>query len=363
MTNRVWNFNPGPSTLPLAALETAQRELLDYKGTGMSIIEHSHRGKDYEAVHFEAMTLLRELMGIPDNYYVMFMQGGASAQFALVPMNLLAADKSADYVLTGVWAEKALSEAKLLGKTRVAATTKQGEQYTRVPKTSELDLDPKAAYVHITSNNTIYGTQFHSYPDTEAPLVADMSSDILFKPIDVSKFGLIYAGAQKNMGPAGVTVVIARKDLVDNGRTDIPKIFRYKSHAESDSLYNTIPTFNVYLMRNVLLWVKAQGGLAAMEKLNRSKAELLYGTIDKRADYYRCPVEKESRSWMNPVFRLPTEDLETKFVAEAKAAKLVGLKGHRNAGGIRVSMYNAMPLEGIEALTKFMDSFANNHKS
>ncbi len=356
---RVHNFNPGPAALPLAALERARDELIDFRGSGMSIIAHSHRGKEYEAVHDEAIALIRELLSVSDDYHVLFLQGGASTQFAMVPMNLLPAGKSADYVITGGWSEKALEEAKIVGTVRVAATTAVGGKYTRIPKQSELELDPNAAYVHITSNNTLFGTEWFDFPDTgKVPLVADMSSDFMWRKFDVNRFGLVYAGAQKNVGPSGIAVVLARKDLVEGGRKDIPKVFRYKTHADNRSLYNTPPTFSIYLVRNVLSWLKDQGGLDAMEKANREKGRLLYGTIDENADFFRAPVEKESRSLMNVVFRLPTEALEEKFVAEAKKQKLVGLKGHRSVGGIRVSTYNAVSLESVQVLTTFMREFA-----
>jgi len=356
---RVHNFNPGPAALPLAALERARDELVDFRGSGMSIIEHSHRGKEYESVHDEAIALIRELLSVSDDYHVLFLQGGASQQFAMVPMNLLPAGKSADYVITGGWSEKALEEAKIVGSVRVAATTAVNGKYARIPKASELELDPNAAYVHITSNNTLFGTEWFDFPDTgKVPLVADMSSDFMWRKFDVSRFGLVYAGAQKNVGPSGIAVVLARKDLVEGGRKDIPKIFRYKTHADNRSLYNTPPTFSIYLVRNVLSWLKEQGGLEGIEKLNREKGRVLYGTIDEFADFYRAPVEKDSRSLMNVVFRLPTEALEEKFVTEAKKRKLVGLKGHRSVGGIRVSTYNAVSLESVQVLTTFMREFA-----
>lgn len=362
---RIINFNPGPSTLPLQALREAQEELLDFQGTGMSIIEHSHRGKDYGAVHNEAIALIRELGNVGDDYEVLFLQGGASTQFAMVPMNFLSKDKSADYIVTGVWSEKALSEAKTLGQTRVAKSTKEEVNgaviYKRVPSSDELDLDGNAAYVHITTNNTIYGTQFREMPSTKAPLIADMSSDIFCRPMDISKFGLIYAGAQKNLGPSGVTVVIVRKDLIEKGRTDIPKIFRYSSHSSQNSMYNTCPTFSVYLMRNVLRVYKTMGGLAAIGKANEEKGKHLYACIDKISSFYRCPVEAQSRSIMNAVFRLPTEELEAKFVSDAKKEGMVGLKGHRSAGGIRVSMYNAITVEQIGTLVQFMEKFASQN--
>jgi phosphoserine aminotransferase len=356
---RVLNFNPGPAALPLAALERAQSELIDFRGSGMSIIEHSHRGKEYEAVHDEAIALVRELLSVSDNYHVLFLQGGASQQFAVVPMNLLPQGKSADYILTGGWSEKALEEAKIIGQTRVAASTGENGTYRRIPKKDEIKLDPNAAYVHLTSNNTLFGTQWFDFPDTgSVPLVGDMSSDFMWRKFDMNRFGLIYAGAQKNVGPSGIVVVIARKDIVEGGRKDIPKIFRYKTHADNRSLYNTPPTFSVYLVRNVLSWIKDQGGLDGIEKINREKGQLLYGTIDKLADFYRAPVAKDSRSLMNVVFRLPTEALEEQFVGEAKKNKMVGLKGHRSVGGIRVSMYNAVSLEAVKTLTAFMEDFA-----
>ncbi|RPH70945.1 MAG: 3-phosphoserine/phosphohydroxythreonine transaminase [Myxococcaceae bacterium] len=357
---RAINFNAGPAGLPLPALERARDEFVEFQGSGMSILEHSHRGKEYEAVHDEAIALLTRLLGIPDTHQVLFLQGGASLQFAMVPMNFLPGDGSADYVLTGTWSEKALDEAKLLGNPRVAATTiGPDKRYTRIPREAELQLDPKAAYVHITSNNTIFGTQWHAWPQVgSVPLVADMSSDFLWRPTDLSRFGLVYAGAQKNLGPSGVTVVVIRKDFMARGRKDIPKILRYTTHAENNSLYNTPPTFAVYLMRNVLAWIEAQGGLVAMERRNNEKAEILYGALDRMSGFYRAPVEKAARSTMNIVFRLPTEELDDRFVAEAKKQRMVGLKGHRSAGGVRVSAYNAVSPENIRTLVSFMESFA-----
>ncbi len=357
---RVINFNAGPAGLPLAALERARDEFIDFHGSGMSILEHSHRGKEYEAVHDEAIALLTEMLGVPPTHQILFLQGGASLQFAQVPMNFLPKDGSADYILTGTWGEKALDEAKLLGTPKVAATTLTADKrYTRVPKQAELKLDPKAAYVHFTSNNTIFGTQWHTFPEVGAvPLIADMSSDILWRKIDVSKFGLIYAGAQKNIGPSGVTLVILERDLMSRARNDIPKILRYSTQAENNSLYNTPPTFAIYLMRNVLSWIKSVGGLAQVEKWNREKAEVLYGALDRLSRFYRAPVEKDSRSVMNIVFRLNSESLEDKFVSEAKKAGMVGLKGHRSAGGIRVSAYNAVSPDNIRTLVGFMEDFA-----
>jgi phosphoserine aminotransferase len=290
------------------------------------------------------------------------MQGGATGQFALVPMNLLAAEQSADYVISDVWGKKAFSEAKLIGKARAAWNGEQDGRWTRVPKQSELDLDPNAAYLHITSNNTIMGTQFHDFPDVgQTPLIADMSSDILWRPIDVSKFGLIYAGAQKNLGPAGITLVIVRKDLVETCSQTIPAIFRYSTLAKEDSLQNTIPTFPVYVMRYALQWLKEQGGAAAMETRNRQKAQLIYDMIDENAEFYRCPVEKQSRSMMNIIFRLPSEELEQGFLSAAKKVGMVGLKGHRSVGGIRASIYNAMEPDDVAKFAEFARGFAKAH--
>jgi phosphoserine aminotransferase len=355
---RVINFNAGPAALPLGALERAQKELLDIDGSGMSVMEHSHRGPLFEAIHNEAIALVKELLAVPDNYDIVFLQGGASQQFAVVPMNLLPPGKSADYIQTGVWSQKAYKEAKVIGTARIAGTTEKDKKFTRVPKQSELELDPNAAYAHFTTNNTIFGTQWHEFPDTGAvPLVADMSSDIAWRPIDVSKFALIYAGAQKNLGPSGLVVVIIRKDLVEAGRKDIPVIFQYRTHVETNSLYNTPPTFSIYMLRNVLAEMKASGGLSAMEKHNREKAALLYAAIDSRPDVFTAPVEKESRSVMNVVFTLKSEQLEAEFLAEAKKAKMEGLKGHRSVGGMRASIYNAVPREGVAALADLIKRF------
>jgi phosphoserine aminotransferase len=360
---RAINFSAGPAGLPLPALERARDELLDYAGTGMSIMEQSHRDKPYEAVHRDATERLTRLLGIPATHTVLWVTGGASMQFALIPTNFLPAGRSADYVMTGVWSEKAYDEAKLVGAPRVAATTKAPDgRYYRVPTQAELQLDPGAAYVHTTSNNTIYGTQFHALPDTgKVPHVCDMSSDFLWRPTDVSKFDLVYAGAQKNLGPSGVVVCVARKEFLAQGRKDIPKIFRYQTHAENDSLYNTPPTLAIYLVRNVLEWIEGQGGLAGMEVRNREKAELLYGALDRLSGFYAAPVERSSRSVMNIVFRTPSDALDAAFVAEAKKQNMIGLKGHRSAGGLRVSAYNAVSVQDIEALVSFMEQFAKSH--
>lgn len=354
---RVHNFNAGPAGLPLAALERAQREMLDIAGSGMSIMEHSHRASTYEAIHNEAISLLRELMGIPETHDVLFLQGGASQQFAQVPMNLRGDGESADYIITGTWAQKAYSVAQQAGMTRIAATTEVQGKFPRVPRADELKLDENAAYLHITTNNTIAGTQFHEYPKPSVPLVADMSSDILSRPIQVADFGLIYAGAQKNLGPSGVTVVIIHRSLVEKGRADIPEFFQYRTHAKANSLSNTPPTFAIYMLRNVLACVKEEGGVAAMAKRNLSKANLLYQVLDERADFYSSPVERSSRSHMNVVFNLPTPELEASCIAAAHARGMVGLKGHRIVGGLRASIYNACPIESVEALAEFLRSF------
>ncbi|RYZ45691.1 MAG: 3-phosphoserine/phosphohydroxythreonine transaminase [Myxococcaceae bacterium] len=360
---RVINFNPGPAGLPTAALERARDELLDFQGTGMSIIEHSHRGKAFEAVHNEGIALVKELLAVPDTHEVLFLQGGASQQFAQVPMNFLPQGGSADYVVTGGWSEKAVDEARYYGTPRIAANTvDKDKRFTRVPTQAELQLDPKAAYVHMTSNNTLFGTQWHTFPEVgQVPLVADMSSDILWKPIDVSRFALIYAGAQKNIGPSGIVLVLVEKSFMAKGRKDIPKIFRYTTYAENNSLYNTPPTFSIYLCRNVLAWIKGVGGLKQVEAWNREKGELLYAAIDRNAGFYRAPVEKASRSYMNVVFRLPDEKLEEAFVAEGAKAGMVGMKGHRITGGIRVSLYNAVTVDHVKTLVSFMDDFAKRN--
>ncbi|UCE18349.1 MAG: 3-phosphoserine/phosphohydroxythreonine transaminase [Gemmatimonadota bacterium] len=361
MATRIWNFNPGPATLPLPVLEKIKEEIPDYGGTGMAVMELSHRSKPYAAIHAETKNLLVQLLGIPENFSILFLQGGASLQFAMVPMNLLGNGKSADYVITGAWSKKALKEAKILGSAKVAGSS-EDTNFNRIPEQSELTLDPDTVYVHITSNNTIAGTQWMTFPDTgDIPIVSDMSSDILSRQLDFSRFGLIYAGAQKNLGPSGVTVVIIRNDLAEQSREDIPTLLRYATHVDKDSLFNTPPTFAIYIVKLVLEWMKDQGGLEAVEKINQEKGKLLYNTIDVHNEFYRGTVEPDSRSLMNATFRLPTEELEGKFIAEGLESGFGGLKGHRSVGGIRVSMYNAMPLEGIKALTDFMVNFVKNN--
>jgi phosphoserine aminotransferase len=358
---RTMNFNPGPACLPLPVLEAAQREFLDFGGSGMSVLEVSHRSPEYDKVHTETSALMRELLGLGDDYHVIFLGGGASTQFAMLALNLLGDDKVGDYLVTGSWSKKALKEGKIIGVANVAATTEVDGKFTRVPKPEECKFTPGAAYVHLTSNNTIAGTQWHTFPETEAPLIADMSSDLLWRPFDAKKFSLIYAGAQKNLGPAGVTVVILKNDLLGRCAEGLPTMLSYKTHVEKQSLFNTPPCFAIYLVNKVLHWVKDQGGLAAMERQNRAKGELLYGTIDKHAGFFRAPVEKESRSFMNVVFRLPSEELEKKFVAEGKERRMNGLKGHRSVGGIRVSTYNAVSLEWVKAVTDFMEDFVKRN--
>lgn len=368
---RALNFNAGPATLPLPALELARDELVDFAGTGMSIMEHSHRGKDYEAVHHEAQSLMRELLGVPDTHHILFVQGGASQLFAQIPMNLVPAGKTADYVVTGAWGEKAVAEAKVVGKmlgssVHVAADTGVGggkeKQYTRVPQDAEIKPETDSAYLHYTSNETIHGVEFHRVPQGwRVPLVCDASSDFMWKKVDLSRFALVYAGAQKNVGPSGVVVVLARKDLVDSGRTDIPKIFQFRTVAENDSLYNTPPTFAIYLIRNVMRWVQAEGGLSVIEERNRAKAKAVYDALDRHVGFFTAPVERESRSVMNIVFRLPSEALEAEFLAQAKKRNMVGLKGHRSVGGMRASLYNAVPLEWARALGELIDHFAKSH--
>ncbi len=359
--SRTWNFYAGPATLPPSALERAKAEIPDWEGTGMSVMETSHRSPEYDRVHEEAISLMTELLGLDDDHQVLFIQGGASMQFAMLPMNFIPSGGSADYISTGTWSQKAIKEANIIASCRVAGSSEEAG-FTRIPKQDELDLDSSAAYVHITSNNTIKGTQYHEFPDTgDVPLVADMSSDILWRPFDANRFGLIYAGAQKNIGPSGVTVVILKKPWLERANQNLPSMLAYATYSAKNSLYNTPPTFAIYMVRNVLAWVKEQGGLAEVEKTNRAKGDLLYGVMAENPDFYRCPVEEASRSYMNVVFRLPSEELEAQFVAEGKAAGMVGLNGHRSVGGCRASIYNAMPLEGVEVLAEFMRDFATKN--
>ncbi|HOU21810.1 MAG: 3-phosphoserine/phosphohydroxythreonine transaminase [Kiritimatiellae bacterium] len=354
--SRAYNFNAGPAVLPLEVLETARREMTDFNGTGMSIMEHSHRGKAYDAVHAEAIANLGQLLGVTDDYQVLFLQGGASLQFSMVPMNLLGAGQAADYVNTGAWAGKAIKEAKKVGPVNILADTSK-DIPTTMPDFAALPYTPGAAYVHVTSNETIAGTQIQQYPRTEAPLVADMSSDILSRVFDLRQFGLIYAGAQKNLGPSGVTLVVIRKDLAERAAATLPTMLQYRTHMADNSLYNTPPTFGIYILMLVSRWLLAKGGAAGMEQINRAKADKLYAAIDQSGGFYRGTAVKEFRSIMNITWRLPSEDLEAQFIKEATALKMSGLKGHRSVGGIRASIYNACPAEAIDALIAFMGDF------
>jgi phosphoserine aminotransferase len=366
--SRALNFNAGPASLPASALQRAREELLDFEGSGMSVMEHSHRGKVYEKVHHEALALVAKHLGLSPDWDVLFVQGGASMAFAQLPMNLLEQGKVADYIVTGAWGEKAVSEARAaktmgVGEVHVAASTEKDKSYVRVPAQSELKLTSGAAYLHCTSNETIHGVQYGlaastPFPKADVPVVVDMSSDILSRKVDSAQFDVIYAGAQKNIGPSGVTIVCIKKDLVARGRKDLPQIFQYRTHADNQSLFNTPPTFGIYLVRNVLQWLEAEGGVGAIEQRNTKKAGLLYDAIEGSGGFYRCPVEKDCRSIMNVVWRLPTPELEDAFVKEAEAQRMVGLKGHRSVGGIRASIYNAVELGWVESLTSFMKDFA-----
>jgi phosphoserine aminotransferase len=355
-THRVFNFAAGPAVLPLTVLEEIQRDMLALPAAGMSILEISHRSAPFEAILAQAEADIRTLGGVPSNYKVLFLQGGASTQFSMVPMNLLTSGAIADYIDSGSWAEKAIDEAKKVGTVHVAATTKR-ENYTRVPLASELQLTAGAAYVHMTSNNTIEGTEFKTLPDVgDVPLVNDTSSDMFSRPLDVAKHALIYSGAQKNMGPAGVTVVIVRDDMLARSQESMPTMLNYAVHAKNGSMYNTPPVFAVYALGLVMKWLLAQGGLAAIATVNERKAAKLYDEID-RSGFYRGTARKDSRSLMNVTFRLATEDLEKQFVKAATAAGLDGLKGHRSVGGMRASIYNAFPEQGVDALVAFMREF------
>jgi len=361
--HRVYNFAAGPAVLPIPVLEQIQRDLLALPGVGMSIVEISHRSKTFEAILSQAEADVRTLAAIPKNYHVLFLQGGASLQFSMVPMNLLAPGAVADYIDTGSWAGKAVQEARKLGTVNIAASTKS-EKYTRIPSTGEFTWTPGAAYVHMTSNNTIEGTEWRQLPEVgDVPLVSDTSSDMFSRPIDVARHALIYAGAQKNMGPAGVTVVIVRHDIVEHARdraAALPTMLSYATHADHKSLYNTPPVFAVYALGLVMRWLLERGGLAAVASANDRKAATVYAEID-RSGFYRGTAQKESRSLMNVTFRLPTENLETLFIKEATRAGLDGLKGHRDVGGIRASIYNAFPQDGVDALAAFMKEFERTH--
>ncbi len=357
---RVFNFSAGPAMLPEEVLRQAADEMLDWHGSGQSVMEMSHRGKEYMSIHAQAQQDLRGLLGIPGNYKVLFLQGGATQQFDLVPMNLLRGKSSADYVSTGEWSEKAVKEAKAFCRVNVAASS-HGQKFTCVPPRSEWNLDKDAAYVHICSNETIGGVEFHSVPDTgDTPLVADMSSHLLSRPVDVSRYGLIYAGAQKNMGPAGLTVVIVREDLIGGAVPKLPPMFDYKVQADNDSMLNTPPTYAVYIAGLVFQWVKRQGGLAEIEKRNIEKSALLYEYLDQ-SRFFVSPVRREDRSRMNVPFTLRDSQLDEDFLKGAKSRGMLQLKGHRSVGGMRASIYNAMPIAGVRALVDYLREFEADH--
>ncbi len=354
---RAHNFNAGPSALPLAVLQKAQEELVDFRANGMSVMELSHRSAAFEEVHNTAIAKMRSLLSIPEEYEVLLLQGGASLQFGMIPMNFLQPESTAAYIMTGAWSEKALEDAKLYGKPYEAASTK-GENYRRIPSFDELRYQPTDAYVHLTSNNTIFGTQWSSFPDTgDVPLIADMSSDIMSKPVDVSKFAMIYAGAQKNLGPSGVTVVIIRKDMIERANKNLPAMLRYSTHSKNNSLYNTPPTFGIYMLGEVLGWIEETGGLEQIAKRNEEKAGLIYDAIDASQGFYVGHAETNSRSLMNVTFRVKDEALEKQFLAEAKKEGFIGVNGHRSVGGCRASIYNAVPYESCLAFREFMLQF------
>ncbi len=356
----IYNFSAGPAVLPGSVLEQARDELLDWHGSGMSVMEMSHRSKEYLSIAVQAESDLRTLLAIPDNYKVLFLQGGATSQFAMVPMNLLRGRTQADYINTGAWSKKAIAEARRYCEVNVAASSADSS-FTTIPASASWQLNSAAAYVHYTPNETIGGVEFHGIPDTgDVPLVADMSSTILSRPIDVSRYGLIYAGAQKNIGPAGLTVVIVREDLIGTTLPATPSMFDYQAHADNGSMLNTPPTFAWYLAGLVFVWLHEQGGLAAMAEFNRRKAQHLYDAIDG-SDFYHSPVDPACRSWMNVPFTLANADLDGEFLAQAKAAGLLNLKGHRSVGGMRASIYNAMPEAGVAALIDFMREFERRH--
>ena len=360
MTQRIYNFSAGPAVLPLAVLEEAQRDLVALPGVGMSVLEISHRSKAFDEIIQGCEANIRKLAGISDNYHILFLQGGASLQFSMVPMNLMPEGGKADYVITGSWSKKAIKEAQKAGQVNIAAST-ESENFNRVPGQSELKLDPGASYVHITTNETIHGVEWKYDPETgDVPVVADASSDIFGRPIDVNKYGLIYAGAQKNLAPAGVALVFIRDDLLARSPQGMHTMLNYNTHAKDKSLYNTPPVFTIYVMGLVMKWLLAQGGLEAAEKRNSEKAGLIYDVIDA-SGFYRGHAHPDCRSLMNVTFRLPNEELEKQFVSEATKAGLDGLKGHRSVGGIRASIYNAFPKEGVEALVAFMNEFERTH--
>jgi len=357
-TKRAFNFNAGPAALPLPVLERIREEVLDYRGTGMSVMELSHRSPEFEAINNTAEQNLRRLLAIPDEYAVIFVQGGGSMQFSMVPMNLALPGKPVDVIHTGAWTAKAIGELKKGTPHNIAGST-EAENFKRVPRQEELKLSGEASYLYLCTNNTIEGTQYHALPQSAAPLVADMSSDMASRPVDVGRFGLIFAGAQKNLGPSGVTVVIVRKDLAERADKNLPTVLQYRTHIKEKSLYHTPPTFAVYVLGLVTEWIAAEGGLAGIEKRNEAKARLLYETIDGSGGYYRCPVDRASRSLMNVVFRVAGGDeaAEKEFAKGAARANLVGTPGHRSVGGMRISLYNAVELDAVEALVAFMREF------
>ncbi len=361
MEKRIYNLSAGPAILPEEVLLEAQKDLFSYKGSGMSVMEMSHRGKIFDAIIKEADADLRKLLGIDDKFAILFLQGGATLQFSMVPLNIMPPKNKADYIVTGSWAEKAVKEGKRVGTVNIAATTKS-DNYTRIPKQSELKLDPDASYIHFTSNNTIYGTQWRTEPEVgNVPLVCDASSDFLHKKLDMNKYGLIYAGAQKNIGPAGVTVVIIRKDLLERSSDSLHTYMNYKIHVDNESMYNTPTTFGIYIAGLVFKWLLNMGGLDEMYKRNIEKAKILYNAFGTSDGYYKGTTVKEDRSLMNVTYRLPNEQLEEKFIKEASAKGFSGLKGHRSVGGIRASIYNAFPKQGVEALVEFMAEFKKNN--
>jgi phosphoserine aminotransferase len=359
MPERIYNFSPGPSVLPYSVLQQASKDIVNFNDKGIGLIELSHRSKEFMAVTDEAELLIRENLNIPDNYKVLFLQGGASSQFFMVPMNLLGAGKKATYLNTGTWSNKAITEASYLGDIDVPFSSKE-DKFNRVPRDDEYTVDPASEYLYFVSNNTIYGTQFQTFPSANSLLVSDMSSDIFSRQVDVSRFGVIFAGAQKNMGPAGVTIVIIREDLLDRAPDNLPTMLRYKTHADKGSMFNTPPCFSIYCVGLVMKWLKEQGGVKAIEKINCEKAGQVYSAIDS-TDFYRGHAEIQSRSTMNISFNLPTPELEAKFIAEATAIDLDGLKGHRSIGGCRASIYNAFPGEGVDKLVQFMGEFAKTN--
>lgn len=357
MENRIFNFNAGPAVLPIDVLKEVQAELLNFNNSGMSIFEISHRSKPYEEVHNQAIATIKELMGLGDDYEVLFIQGGGSMQFDMIPMNFLTEGKIGNYVVSGSFAKKALKEGKLIGATHVAASS-EADNFTYIPKAEDIKISENAAYLHLCYNNTIFGTEWHYIPETNGvPLIADMSSDILSRPIDFSKFDMIYAGVQKNLGPAGVCLVVIRKSMLENLPGGLPTMLCYDTYAKNNSLYNTPPASSIYIVGKVVNWIKNNGGLVAMERRNKEKAAIVYDAIDNSNGFYRGHAQKESRSYMNVTFRLPSEELEKQFIAEATAQGLGGLKGHRSVGGLRASIYNAMPKEGCQKLADFMAEF------